>query len=302
MTTSTEGPARWIVITPTANRADWFDAIKLGAHLAGKDTVATWLDGYDQGRSAKDIVVVTDDAAMALENEASDIVVLMPDPWSASEAIEATTGTEFPASAVQASQWLAQAADLAPRYRIVGSNQMHTPGAPLELFSDIIVKTPSSVSAHGGGSPRPGPAGVFRDFYAKGSPEDVASNWPLELLAYHTASLIDGRLGQFDLTGRPRFLVTGPYLWMPAGTWTAKVRFGLDDDASRRRFRLDWGGVEHWTEQYFTPDHGGNYEMELTHTFARAEPCEVRLVITEGCFTGRVDFISVMISKVMNAG
>lgn len=298
--TTTTGRARWILITPTTTRDEWFEAIQTGAEVAGKFAVATWAAPLDHGRLAEDLVFVTDLATSAGDNGADEIVVLMPDPEFADIAMVSETAADLSASALPASRRLAEAADLATCHRIIGADQIPSPGAPLELFPGLTIETPGSPLPHVPASGRAA-AAVFRDFYAKGAPRQVTSNWPLELLTHHQKSLIDGRLGEFDLTGRPRFLVTGPYLWMPAGTWKARVRFALDEDAARRRFRLDWGGVEVWTEQHFKADHSGQYEMELTHTFERAQPSEVRLIITEGCFSGRVDFLGVTIEHVSPA-
>ena len=298
--TTPSGRARWIVITPTTNRDDWFKAIEAGAQQSGQIAIATWAAPTDHSRPTEDIVFVTDLVAAAVDDCADEIVIVMPDPGSADLAVAAEICADLTASALPASQRLAEAADLAPRHRIIGADLIPEPGLSLELFPGLTIKTPGSQPLNAPVSGRPA-AGVFQDFYAKGAPAQVVSNWPLELLTYHEKSLIEGRLGAFDLTGRPRFLVTGPYLWMPAGTWTARVRFTLDDDAARRRFRLDWGGIEVWTEQHFKADHGGQYEMQLTHTFDRAQPCEVRLIITEGCFSGRVDFTGVTITHIRQA-
>lgn len=288
---------RWLVITPNLAIEHWLEAIQTGAAAAGLHVM---VDGF--GAAATDALecpdfVVTDDVARALASGAESIVIILPTPWSAPDALEAR-GEDYSAAIISASRLLVQVDGLDARHRVIGSDQLTVEGAPLEIFPDLIISIPPSVGALSNTPLKSAAAQVLRNLYAGGRIADgISSTWPLELFSHHASSLIEGRLGEFDLTGRPKFLVSGPYLWMPAGAWTARIRFAVDEEASGRRFRFDWGGMAEWTEQYFTPDHSGLYEMELTHTFPNPEACEVRFLITEGCFTGRADFHGVTITR-----
>lgn len=287
---------RWLIITPTLAIQQWLESIRVGAAASGLNIV---IEGFGAPVVELDRpdLIVTDEVDRALASGAESIVVVIPTPWSAPDALEAQ-GEDPSTALISASRRLAEACSLDARHRIIGSDQLLTEGAPLQLFPDLVISTPHSVSGTPSSLAKAGAAHILRDLYAAGRVSDqVSSAWPLEIFAYHTSALVDGRLGEFDLTGRPKFLVSGPYLWMPAGTWTARIRFSIDDDASQRQFRLDWGGVTEWTEQRFTPDHSGTYEMELTHIFAHAQACEVRLLIAEGCFSGRADFHGATISR-----
>jgi hypothetical protein len=297
MTSHAKESLRWIVISPAPSMPEWLEAIQIGAQLAGKEVRATWLDAVNDETPVEDFFVITNDAAQAQAAEAVDIVALLLDPGSAIDGIEIETGDEFPASAILASQRLAETSGLAKHHRLIRSPEIQAPGEILELYSDLAIKIPQRLRAEEDGTAKGAFANVLRDLYSNGPEHKVVSNWPVEMFSHHTSSLIGGQLGAFDLTGRPKFLVHGPYLWLPAGTWSAKVRFSVDEDACRRRFRIDWGSIEHWGEQHFTPEHAGIYEMDLTYTFEQPQPCEMRILITEGCFTGRLDLLSVTVSK-----
>lgn len=280
---------RWLVITPTLAIEHWLEATRVGAAASGLTIVIEGFGAPVVETLTSPDIIVTDEVGRALASGAESIIVVVPTPWSAAAALEAQ-GEHSSTALISASRRLAEVSSLDPRHRVIGSDQL-TEGAPLQLFPDLIIGTPPSMSAAPDTTTKAAAAQVLRDLYTGGRVSDQATSvWPLEIFAYHTSALVEGRLGEFDLTGRPKFLVSGPYLWMPAGAWTARIRFSIDDDASQRQFRLDWGGVEDWTEQRCTPEHSGTYEMELTYTFAEAQACEVRILIAEGCFSGRANF------------
>lgn len=288
---------RWLVITPTLGIEGWLEAIRIGAAASN---LAIRFEGFgaEGDPQAHADIIVTDDVAHALAAEAETIVALVPAPWTAIDALEGLNH-ESSTSLIAASRQLAQVSDLDQRHRVIGSDQLRVTGAPLELFADLIVATPAPPAGSASSPARAAASHVLRDFYSTGrAPSQIASDWPVEVFSYDASALIDGRPGDFDLTGRPKFLVSGPYFWMPAGTWLARVRFSIDEAASRRRFRIDWGGTAEWTEAHCTPDHSGLYEMELSHTFAEAQACEIRLLITEGCFTGQAGFHGATVSRV----
>lgn len=298
MTAHPSGAPRWVVITPNLAAGQWLEAVRLGAAAAGL-TLA--LRGYGADETGPADIVVTDDPALALAEGAETIVVLVPDPWTAPDAVEAA-GEAYPYSMVTASRRLAQVHELDLRHRVIGHDQFPAEGTPVTLFADLVIKAPASVQTVGDGPHRAAAAAALRALYANGrAPDQLEMAWPLEFFTYHQGAMIPGRLGEFDLTGRPKFLVSGPYLWMPSGTWTATTRFSIDDDASDRRYRFDWGSVTVFTEQHCVPEHAGVYEIEVTHRFETADSCEARMLITEGCFSGHADFLGVTIRRTATA-
>jgi len=123
------------------------------------------------------------------------------------------------------------------------------------------------------------------------------TTWSPELFSYDVKSVDLARSGQpFDITGKPRFLISGPYVTMPTGFWKAKITLGFDDGASRSRFRIDWGEVESYQSQEFYPGRPGFFEIVMSHQWVDAAPAEVRLVQLEGVFDGHVTFAGVEIT------
>lgn len=294
---TTDVATRWLVITPTPMIEHWLEAIRVGAATSG---LKVMLNGFgltfDEGSDRPDIMI-TDDVSRALAVGAENIVALVPAPWSAPEALRANGGDDSSA-VLSASRLMAEVDSLDMRHRVIGSDQLPQGGGCLQLFPDLAINVPPTENVSQDILVQSSGAKVLRDMYAHGRIGDQASfTWPVDIFSHHATALIDGRPGEFDLTGRPKFLVSGPYFWMPAGTWTARIRFSIDNDASQRRLRLDWGGVAGWTEQHCTPEHSGTYEMELTHTFSEAQATEIRFLITEGCFSGRAHFHGATISR-----
>ncbi|NBB64009.1 hypothetical protein GVN18_32610 [Pseudomonas sp. ODNR1LW] len=123
--------------------------------------------------------------------------------------------------------------------------------------------------------------------------------WHPALFSYDDRNAQTGPTsGELDVTGRPRFLMSGPYLVMPAGVWQAKITLKFDSDASIRRFRVDWGGVEDYATCEFSPGRSGVFEVILTYVWDRPAPAEFRLLLLEGVFHGSVVFGSAEITRI----
>ena len=130
---------------------------------------------------------------------------------------------------------------------------------------------------------------------------EASATWSPELFNYDVRSVDLAMSGlPFDITGKPRFLISGPYIVMRPATWQAKIKFGFDEGASRSRFRVDWGGVEVYEAQEFSPSRPGYFEIIMEHRWTEAAPSEVRLVQLEGVFDGDVSFGGGEITEISN--
>lgn len=290
---------RWIIITPTPEALAWRQAIDAAAADAGLTLIhADTLDNPSISEDSRTLIL-TDSALVATQAGAETIVAIIPDPAASIAAIQAATGAAYHHALVEATNRLAQSAGLDPRHKVIGQVQIDCSGGSLSLFDDLTIIPPPPAAHVGGSAKEDAIAVALFELYRSGRPSSGASSlWGPDLFNFHEKALVaNGAPGEMDITGRPRFLVTGPYIVMPVGRWTAKVRFSVDDAASVRTFRLDWGSTEHWKEQSFKPRRSGVYEMTLEHQFLTAAPCEVRFVVTEGCFTGAAVFISATITR-----
>lgn len=154
---------------------------------------------------------------------------------------------------------------------------------PVELFSGLSVVAPEVPSA------TPYEAALALALESFG-PARHSAMWRRDLFSYPLPPLANEAPYTFDLTGRPKFVVFGPYLTMPPGVWTTRFDLTFDAPSTRHRYRADWGGVTEYQSVEFRPERPGRYQIELTHEWTEAAPCELRLLSMEGVFEGRVTF------------
>ncbi|WP_297933613.1 hypothetical protein [uncultured Brevundimonas sp.] len=101
----------------------------------------------------------------------------------------------------------------------------------------------------------------------------------------------------FDLTGRPRILIFGPYIVMPAGRWKAVVRLGFSVPSAKHRYRADWGSQEVYTSYEFRPGRDGVFQLEIEYEWDKPSASEFRLLLLEGAFDGEVTFFGAEITE-----
>jgi hypothetical protein len=136
--------------------------------------------------------------------------------------------------------------------------------------------------------------------FADGPPQPgLETTWSERIFQYDERAARDWEAaGKLDITGRPRILVYGPYLALPAGVWKARVRFAVDEQASKREFRIDWGAPADFKSTSVSPKEPGVYEVEMEHSWPDSAMAEIRLLVMEGAFDGRLDFLGATVSYV----
>lgn len=125
-----------------------------------------------------------------------------------------------------------------------------------------------------------------------------SGSWPATIFRYASGPDLSDQPGLVDITGRPRFLINGPYIFLTPGVWRAIVRLGFDNDAGQKRYELQWGGSESYVDHQFLPGQSGVFEIALDHEWTAHAATEVRLVLLEGAFHGQVALDSVTIERV----
>lgn len=289
------GRARWIVLTPSTDDDGWRREIAHAASAAGlRAHVERTLNdiGYDDPEQ----VFVTEDAALALAADPSVIVAIMPEPETAPDAVAELYDLYAPHSVWHASILLARASDLAANHAIITAKDLARKPTMLRLFGDMEVIPPRSIAE---ASRRPAVAAAF-SMYRDGHLADATSiPWSEKLFIYdERGSRNWPEWGVLDITGRPRILVWGPYVALPAGTWRAVIRFGVDADAARREFRVDWGTPSACVSEYVKPGQPGMYEVTLDWLFGEADAAEIRLILSEGSFMGTVMFQGISVQRI----
>jgi hypothetical protein len=124
-----------------------------------------------------------------------------------------------------------------------------------------------------------------------------SGSWPATIFRYASGLDVSDRVGVVDITGRPRFLFNGPYIFLTPGVWRATVRLGFDHDAGHKRYELQWGGGESYVDHKFLPGRSGVFEIALDHEWTVHAATEVRLMLLEGAFHGQVTLDSVTIER-----
>ena len=129
-------------------------------------------------------------------------------------------------------------------------------------------------------------------------PQVTRAEWRPSLFNYDSRPADDGVAGDLDLTGRPRFLISGPYITLPPARWRAIYRLEFDAAGSRSRFRLDWGMHDKYLSQDFAPGRAGVFQITHECVCPQSAPVELRVVLLEGVFHGRMRFHGATVIRV----
>jgi hypothetical protein len=144
-----------------------------------------------------------------------------------------------------------------------------------------------------------GPLAAYAKYFAGG---DLASIiWPRELF------IVDGDLGKgltdaLDVRGGPciRPIIYGPYIHLPAGSWTARVLLGFSSEAAGHTFLVDAFSGRPLASTSFQPERAGIYTVDIN--FSLDEPSgqgvEIRLWIGSDYARGQVAFGHVILRPI----
>lgn len=294
-----EGP-QWVILTPSADDVGWRQAIAAAADAADMDFVdADRLS--DQDRIPGDGELwLSEDCSLPNRYGHDPLVVLMPRPETSPEAVAEARGIHPPHSVWQASLLLARAVDQGPNGALVVSgNQLNKiREQPFRLTDWLTIRPPRAGDVE---AVRPAVRAAL-SLFSEGSPhEGLETAWSERIFQYDQQAARNWEAaGQLDITGRPRILVYGPYLALPSGLWKARVRFAVDDEAAKREFRLDWGTPSDFKSVPLTPSQSGVYEVEVEHAWHQTDMAEIRLVLMEGAFDGRLSFLGATVTYMAN--
>ncbi len=100
-----------------------------------------------------------------------------------------------------------------------------------------------------------------------------------------------------DVTGRPRFLVYGPYVGLGVGVWRATAFFHLCPDAARRSLAVQFGAEPTYTTLELPRGLHGLHRIEIIHRMTEPGLAQVRLWLKKAAFHGEVRFAGVSIDQ-----
>ena len=122
--------------------------------------------------------------------------------------------------------------------------------------------------------------------------DDLAAiTWPRELF------IVNGDTGKgltdvLDVRGGMRILIFGPYIHLPAGSWTARVFLGFSPEAAGYTFLVDAYSGGQLGSTSFQPERSGVYTVDIN--FSVAEPSgqglEIRVWVWSDLARGQVAF------------
>ncbi|WP_313575075.1 hypothetical protein [Brevundimonas sp.] len=262
----------WLVLPYTPDQEAWRDSLYQAAAKAGR-TIFEWDQGGETDWNTRPLLLTANvTSALSIQSDPARIAAVI---GSLDVATQNSLSTSERHDVVRAvTDGFAQLALLPPE-RIFSSESFNS--SPLEILPGLIVSSPPK------GSPSTTPLATALEIHLK----DKAI-WPVEIFSWSSPFQRDGDFAVLDLTGRPRFLAFGPYIVMPVGRWKARFRITFDDYASRYLFRVDWGGVEHYSSYEFRPGKAGMYELEMSFDWLERASCEFRVLLREGAFHGEV--------------
>lgn len=100
-----------------------------------------------------------------------------------------------------------------------------------------------------------------------------------------------------DMTGPPRSLLRGPYLWAPKGRWKIAARFSIDADGARQELQFRWGPPLNPTTLRTSTERPGIYELELEAEWDEIDGMELTIALIHGCVSGELVFLGGTVSS-----
>lgn len=126
--------------------------------------------------------------------------------------------------------------------------------------------------------------------YLQGQPREAYWS-PLHFIYERQPVALREDAAVLDMTGPPRTLVRGPYLWAPVGRWSITARFSVDADAARHEIQFRWGAPLTLTILKTTLEKSGVYEVELEAEWDEIDGMEFTIAVVQGCVAGELQFL-----------
>lgn len=273
----------WILLTPSIDDAAWRRAIEDAIRTFDMLRLDARENDTDRYSSCARYALTQDPADI---EDAQHAYLVMPRPETAPTAIALQHGGTVLERIEAASLVLAKTNALSERFPLLTESQIGA-SAWVELGA-LKVSVPDRASLEPEDH-------ILRDAFAiYREPTDqqpTKAIWNEALFVYNDRARRDQlEVGDVDVTGAPKLLIFGPYISLPAGEWRAVFRFGVDEDSCKHEFRFDWGTRTECVSQNVRPGKPGFYELPIDWDFQHTEPSEIRVIITEGAFSGTFFF------------
>jgi hypothetical protein len=134
-----------------------------------------------------------------------------------------------------------------------------------------------------------GALGAYAKCFAGG--DLAAIIWPRELF------IVNGDSGRgladaLDVRGGMRILIFGPYIHLPAGSWTARVFLGFSSEAAGHTFLVDAYSGGQLGSTSFQPERAGVYTVDINFSLdvPTGQGVEIRVWVWSDYARGQVAF------------
>jgi len=284
--------ARWVVIPPFRHDTAWQAALATAVAEAGLTLHNFETASSDAPINDPQAVILTVDACQPLAAgvPAEALAGLLTGPGLHLEGDEAPDALPV---------HIATFSDLIGRIGLLPADRVFRAAdfasGSVEVLSGVKLQRPNLAPVAPPLSPR---LQAVSEAFALLDPARPQATWAPELFNYDSRTIPGGSPGQLDLTGRLRFMITGPYITLPPGRWRATYRLIFDKPGSRLRFRIDWGSQSDFVSEEFTPGRPGVFEIVQDYVWTERAPCELRVIVLEGVFDGRMTFSGAEIKRV----
>jgi hypothetical protein len=104
-----------------------------------------------------------------------------------------------------------------------------------------------------------------------------------------------------DLTGRPRYLLFGPYVALPPGLWRATAFVELCPDAAKRVLAFQFGAEPDYTTVDVIRGVVGRQVVELEHPMRSDGLAQLRLWLKKAAFHGEARFLGASLERMGDA-
>lgn len=132
---------------------------------------------------------------------------------------------------------------------------------------------------------------IALSLYLDPNDEDHRVEWGEDLFALDPKSTFPRRgPGIIDITGPPRKLVQGPFLYLFSGVWEIRARFSIDDAASKSTLRFEWGMPGVFSTLEVVPGKPGQYEVVLTKNWECGAAAEFIIELMDSAIDGEIHF------------
>lgn len=279
-----------VIQTPSLTEAAWATAITERAKVMGIGVLDV-RDGTvpeDVDRQHYQIVLAVTSEAAEAAIEPTDWLVIRDTPAIARWLTAAASGEAIESRAVQTT--CSHRLALAEMVAAVKS-ALVIDAAELAADVPVLGHINREETQWTGPSPNsdPGPLAMLQS--------GATAEWPLSLFYYPRGDDLEAGSPDFDLTGRARILMFGPYIHLPPGSWGLDVQLEIDPQHREVPIKLEWGAGADYVEVDEAVDQAGLYTITMKRDWQTVEAAQFRLWLTQARFQGHLRVLSCRVRR-----